>query len=84
MLPLQNIDYTSCSFKDIFNLFPDLTLLNTFIINKKHPLCEHIFQAEGLPVAFRLRKLRSEKANVFDVILDDLLEQKIIRPFCSP
>ena len=55
---------TSCSYKDIFNLFPDLTLLNTFIINKKHPLCEHIFQAEGLPVAFRLRKLRSEKANV--------------------
>ena len=78
MLPLQNIDYTSCSFKDIFNLFPDLTSLNTFIFNKKHPLCEHILEAEGLSVAFRPRKVRLEKANVLDVILDDLLEQKII------
>ena len=79
MPPLQNIDYTSCSYKDIFNLFPDLTFLNTFIINKKHP-CE----AEGPPVAFRPRRLSLEKANALDVILDDLLERKIIRPSCSP
>ena len=80
--PLQNIDYTSCSYKDIFNPFPDLTSLNTPIINKKHP-CEHILEAEGPPVAFRPRRLSLEKANALDVILDDLLERKIIRPSCS-
>ena len=71
--PLQNIDYTSCLYKDIFNLFPDLTSLNTSIINKKHP-CEHILEAEDPPVAFHPRRLSLKKANVFDAILDDLLK----------
>ena len=74
--PLQNIDYTSCSYKVIFNLFPNLTSLNTPIINKKHP-CKHILEAEGPSVAFRPRRLSLERANALDVILDDLLERKI-------
>ena len=77
MPPLQNIDYTSCSYKDIFNLFPDLTSLNTPIITKKHP-CEHILEAEGLPVAFRPRRLSLEKENALDIILHDLLQRKMI------
>ena len=78
---MQSFEYSTTSYSDIIGLFPDLTS-STLTSQKRHS-CEHILEVEGPPVAFRLRRLSSEKARVLDTILDDLLVRGIIRPSLS-
>ena len=77
--PLQSIEHSTISYSSIIGLFPGLTS-STLTSQKRHS-CGHIL--EGPPVAFRPRRLSSEKARAFDTILDDWLERGIIRPSSS-
>ena len=81
--PLQIIDYSSYSYSDIIQLFPNLTAQTVDSTKKKHPF-EHTMTVTGSPVSFRPRRFNATKMDALNLLLDDLLQKKIIRPSISP
>ena len=63
---LQPIDYSSCSYSDIFDLFPDLTSY-TIAIPKRHIL-EHILEVDYRVINSRTKKQNYPLQHIYDLI----------------